>query len=156
MRDSPRTLGRRDALRAGVGLATATAAAVQPATAQNTTDGNETAENRTAPSTNETDGTQTAGNGTETAADEPSEPTGNDTTETNDSAGMETANGTAETAGSDGGTTGAGGLSVEGVTAVFLGLLAAALLSPLVFALLMKVVYDDETPEETTHEYRPE
>ena len=32
---------------------------------------------------------------------------------------------------------------------------AAALFSPVVLALLLKAVYTDETPDETTHEYRP-
>jgi hypothetical protein len=57
--------------------------------------------------------------------------------------------------GSDGGASGSGGLSAEEVTAVFLGILAAALFSPVLLALLLKAVYEDETPGETTHEYRP-
>ena len=145
MSDSAPTLGRRDALRAGAGVAAAAAVAAQPAAAQNETSGNETAGNEIA-------GNETAGNATEPPANETAE---NESTGMDDSAGMESENETAAD-GSDGGSSGAtDGLSAEEVTAVFLGILATALFSPVLLALLLKAVYEDETPGETTHEYRP-
>jgi len=148
MSNSSRTLGRRDALRGCAGLAATAAVAAQPTAAQ---DGNETDTSDDEPTGNETDTSDsgTAENETETADNETAGPT--------DSEEMDTANETAEAEGSDGGASGsAGPLSTEGVVAVFLGILAAALFSPLLFALIMKTVYDDETPDETAHEYRPE
>jgi len=153
MSDSSRTFGRRDALRGCVGLAATAAVAAQPTAAQ---DGNETATpddettgNETATPSNETAGNETTTPDNETADNETAAPT--------DSEEMDSANETAESEGSDGETSGAAGpLSTEGVVTVFLGILAAALFSPLIFALIMKTVYDDETSDETAHEYRPE
>jgi hypothetical protein len=142
MSDSSRALGRRDALRGCVGLAATAAVAAQPTAAQG---GNETGT-----PTNETTGNETETSGNETADNETAGPT--------DSEEMETVNETAESEEAAGGGSGdgaAGPLSTEGVVAVFLGILAAALFSPLLFALVMKAVYDDETAEESAHEYRP-
>jgi len=152
MSDSSRTLGRRDALRGCAGLAVTAAVAAQPTAAQ---DGNETDTSDDEPTGNETDTSDsgTAENETNTSDDETAD---NETAAPNDSEEMDTANETAEAEGSDGESSGAvGPLSTEGVVAVFLGVLAAALFSPLLFALLMKTVYDDETTEESAHEYRP-
>jgi len=152
MSDSSRTFGRRDALRGCVGLAATAAVAAQPTAAQDgngtATPSNETAGNETTAPDNETAGNETTVPDNETVDNETAAPT--------DSEEMDTANGTAEPQGSDGGSAGpAGPLSTEGVVTVFLGVLAAALFSPLLFALIMKTVYDDETSEETAREYRP-
>jgi|GEM_PF-332248 uncharacterized membrane protein len=165
MSDSARTLGRRDALRGCVGLAATAAVAAQPTAAQDgnetATPGNETTGNETATPGNETADNETAAPNNETAENETTTPDNetadNETAAPTDSEEMDTANETAESEGSDGGASGAAGpLSTEGVVAVFLGILAAALFSPLLFALIMKTVYDDETSDETAHEYRPE
>ena len=55
----------------------------------------------------------------------------------------------------DGPGSAVGPLSTEGVLAVFGGVLGAALLSPLIFALLLKFVYEDDSPTKNTNEHRP-
>jgi len=164
MQTSPRTFGRRDALRGCVGLAATTAVAAESGIAQTEDNGtatpdeptNESAANGTA--TNETDGNASAETG-EPAEDEPAgNATANETTAdapANQTASDPPANETAA-GGSAGDTTGsAGSLSTGEITAVFGGILAAALLSPLLFALLLRTVYEDDNPAGGPPEHRP-
>lgn len=64
-----------------------------------------------------------------------------------------------ETIGGDGaadtGSGGMGPLSTQGILATLGGVIGLALLSPLIFALLMKFVYEDDKPTQQTGEYRP-
>lgn len=55
---------------------------------------------------------------------------------------------------SDTGGSSLGPLSSEGVLAVFGGVIGAALLSPLIFALLLKFVYEDDSSTQHTDEHR--
>ncbi|MFO7834047.1 MAG: hypothetical protein R6V31_08340 [Halohasta sp.] len=159
MQTTPRTLGRREALRGCVGLAATAAVAAGSGAAQSTDNGTETPDESANESTmngtatNETDGNASA-EGDDPAANESAKnETGDDTA--NETTGDEPANETGA-AGSDGDTAGsAGGLSPGEITAVFGGILAAALLSPLLFALLLRAVYTDDKPANESTEHRP-
>ncbi len=58
-------------------------------------------------------------------------------------------------AGGDADTGGMGPLSSQGILATLGGVIGLALLSPLIFALLLKFVYEDDKPTEQTNQPRP-
>jgi cobalamin biosynthesis protein CobT len=144
MSNSSRPLGRRELLRVGVGTAATAAAVAQPVYAQenaseNTTAENATAENATAENTtaeNATAENATAENATAEGAE----------AEGAAAEGAEAEESTEASAETDGDSV--------GVLPVFAGVLALGLLSPLIFAVVMKFVYADDATQETT-EYRP-
>jgi hypothetical protein len=133
MSNSSRPLGRRELLRVGVGTAATAAAVAQPVYAQENASENET-ENASAENA-------TAENATAENATAEGEETGGGAAE-----GAEAEESAEEPAETDGDSV--------GVLPVFAGILALGLLSPLLFAVVMKFVYADDATQET-NEYRP-